>query len=120
VNLFAWEAGQLDEDLVQAYFQRLPGPLDVVMVQAPREASLERARRRGLPGRLQGTPIEVQERFMANSERILSLAAAALRTRRDRLYVVENTASPEHARRALQQALAPQQVGVEASAALAR
>lgn len=74
INIYAWEPGQLEQDDVVSYFQRLPPSDLLVFVLAPYDVCIARAEARGLPLRLRDKdPLTVQ-RFMQHAQHIIELA----------------------------------------------
>jgi thymidylate kinase len=90
INLYAWEPGQIDPDRVEHYLALVPASDLVVLVRAPLDVCLERARLRGLPTRLRDKDQRTIDRFMVHSDRIIAIASAFLAGQRREAIDVDN------------------------------
>lgn len=78
INLFAWQLGDLNLRMIQAYIENLPEVPLTILVYAPMQVCLERAYDRGLPARLRGKDPHTIRRFIENSHTVASLAGEIL------------------------------------------
>lgn len=76
VTLYAGSSKGIDRRAVLSYLRRLPAGISLVVVHVPRDLSLERAIKRGLPSRLQNRDRQGVAQFMDNSQQIVAIASA--------------------------------------------
>ena len=95
INLFAWQTGALDTQVIQAYLENLPEVPLTVLVNVPVEIGLERAHQRGLPVRLRGKDPLTIRRFVENSHAIASLAGNFLTSSGRSVIKIANTSGLE-------------------------
>jgi thymidylate kinase len=105
VNLYAWAPERLETTAVAAYFSLLPAADLVVLVRAPFDTCLARARARGMPIRLRDKDGRTIERFMRHAQAIAGLMGPALAAQRRPAITIDNDCSPEVSRAALREHL---------------
>lgn len=102
INLYAWEPGPINQQMVAKYLRLLPAPDLAVFIKAAPDLCLKRARERGLPSRLKDKNTQVVEQFMANTVNILALAE---KNRGQSILEVDNSTDLDQALFALHQGL---------------
>jgi thymidylate kinase len=95
INLFAWQTGDLDTQLIRAYLENLPEVPLTILVSVPVEVGLERANQRGLPVRLRGKDPQTIRRFVENSHTVASLAGIFLTSQGRSVINIDNSSGLE-------------------------